>query len=192
MLLTNYGANTPYDPTQAGGAPAAGNQPVGWDTWTSLYGRYTPVSSKISIRLADMSSDVGSVEFCIALTDSSTLKGITEISQLVGEPIKKSKRKMFGNPERYTANFNGASLTYSAKTFWNVSDLFINGASTQNAAGQVADVDSDIAVNYKAYYHFCLQAVNPAVDITAINGIVRIDYMVLFYQSPEHEDAAES
>lgn len=191
ILMDNYGANTPFDPTQTGGAPAAGMQPVGWDEAAAAYGRYIPISSRITWKLADMSSDVGSVMFQCFLSDSSTMKGITELTQATGEPLKKSRLKMFGNPERYSVNFRGGTLTYSAKKFWGISDLILRGAGT-NPYLQAEAVTNDLSANGKAYYHLCIQAVNPTVDITDITGIVSVDYVVYFFNNLEHQDAAES
>lgn len=191
ILMDTYGANTPFDPSQTGGAPGADMQPVGWDQLALAYGRYTPVSSKITWQLCDMSSDVGSCMFQCYLSYSSTLKGITDIIQATGEPLKKSRLKVFGNPERYSVNFRGGKLTYSAKKFWNVSDLFNQGIGG-NPHLQSASTGNDITANGKAYYHLCLQAINPAIDLTDIFGIVKISYIVIFHDWLEHEDQAEA
>lgn len=172
LLNTNqrFLANGLFDPNVALG----GHQPMGFDTWASLYNRYVVLGSKIRCEVAlDDVGQNGGMYAGIFLDDDGTavygsLTGLVE--------ARKGSHVTCTNQRRpqYT------SAKYSARQFHNITDIKDN----MYTIGSVVTGDpSD-----KAYYVVWGESVKSAQS-NSYTALVIIDYIVEF---SEPKDLAQS
>lgn len=161
-LLDSYtfSANSIHDPNVTG----VGHQPMGHDTWASLYNHYVVLGSKITIKVAPKivasTSMVG-----VLLTDAATPP--YSDSDTYQEARKGSVRMISeeqGKPVTLVSKF-------SAKKFFNVKDVKDN----VNRLG----ADSNVSPTEQAYYIIWVQSKSGTINAD-YTVIVQIDYIVSY------------
>lgn len=158
-VVNNYvfRANSGFDPDWSG----SGHQPMGWDTWTSLYNEYVVIGSRINVRWKQ--SLVGTYAG-VFLSASPTL-GYTTASEMI-EAQKGTTRLL--SPQREAGR---SFATYSAKKFYNIKDIKDNtdrlGASTGANPAE------------GAYFQIWSQAADSSSEFSLLADVL-IEYIILF------------
>lgn len=155
-----FRANSVYDPDFT----SAGHQPMGYDNWALLYNHYVVVGCKISIKsvggqtIAPTAGAMG-----IYISDDTALPYTTL------DGFVEAKRGVY-RTMTYQRNTVNMSTTFSAKKFFNVSDLKDNytrlGATVGANPAEVAMLN---------VYYFDLEG-----NTTQQRAQVTIDYIVDF------------
>ncbi len=164
-----FSANSIHDPNVTG----IGHQPMGHDTWASLYNHYVVLGSKVTIRIAPgnikSSSMVG-----VLLTDAST-PPYTEASTF--QEARKGSVRLIAEEQGKAVIL---SSKFSAKRFFNVKDVKDNV--------QRLGADSNVSPTEQAYYIVWAQS-QTATFSANYTCVVQIDYIVAY---SEPKDLQES
>lgn len=162
--FASFRANSVYDPDQSSG----GHQPMSYDQWSIFYPSWSVVGSKISVKLL---STAGSVEvpciFGVALNNATTLPSSWTQENLLEQPDVSWKLipgSGISNPLR-------VGLKYSAKKWWGINAITDNDELWGSTNGNPA---------YQTYYNIFAAAADGGSNVSALYGIVTIDYLVLF------------
>lgn len=156
------------DPDQTG----TGHQPMGYDTWTSLYNHYVVLGAKISVQtIADGTADSMTGVY---ITDSTGAPAYSDWTGFI--EARKGTTKMIASSQVRPVRTYGK---YSAKKFFNVKDVRDNldrlGAAVTANPGE------------EAYFTVWFQALGGAT--LSATHLVTIDYIVEF---SEPKDLAQS
>lgn len=164
-----WSANSAYDPYYSG----VGHQPMGFDTWTSLYNHYVVLGSKCTVQYTPSTNPSNATYVGCYLTDSFTPPYSTYTSFMESQ---KGSTKIV--PRNSTDN-TVVQQKFSAKNFFNVTDV------KDNIARLGAAVNTNPTEG--AYYMCWVQTVDG--DTQVMNLVVMIDYIVSF---SEPKDLAQS
>jgi len=158
-----FRANSLFDPDQTG----AGHQPMGRDTWATLYNHYVVLGSKITIEASQQEAS-GSVSNIAAvgvyLNDSITI-AYTDMTEYA--EARRGQYKLVNSRQTKPAKL---SNSFSAKNFFNITDVKDN----KSEIGALVGFNPTEA----AYYHVWGQTMDSST--TVITYIVTIDYIVSF------------
>jgi len=108
-----FRCNSAYDPNYT----FSGHQPMGWDTWTSLYNQYIVTGSSISIKVLSNQSNTAPCVMGCYVTDGSTV-GYTTPSEFI--EAKRGTFKVFNHQAGRSINLY---VPFNTKRFFNVTDV---------------------------------------------------------------------
>lgn len=165
-----FRANSCFDPNQTG----VGHQPSGYDQWSLFYNNYVVLSCKMSAKfLWDVSEPVTPLTCGVFLSDDST------------NPTLYSNIKELGRGQQRDLAPNAGSTIcrtyYSAKRFWNITDVKDN-VKRIGADVSANPTDDCVAVVYA-------QSTDYAATSSPVCVVVTMDFDVLF---SEPKDLAQS
>lgn len=162
-VITNYSANSIYDPDVTGG----GHQPIGHDQWAEFYNHYVVIGSKIRVTITGDDSTATIPTFiCIILDDTAgSFSSLPNILEQGGARY----RLLSGEPQ----NVRPTSVTsvFSAKRFFNIKDVSDN----VDRIGAPFGVDALDG----AYFQVVSGTTTGAAASLTRYYIVEIDYLVL-------------
>lgn len=167
-----YSATNLFDPTVAAG----GHQPLGYDSLTPIYDRWTVLGAKATIRFVsgDDSSNGCNMVYCYINDDS----GAVLTYDTVLEQNKGVVRTLTSaNAKQTTAIVQ----KFSTKKFFGVADVKDNAQLKGHSAGT--------APENNAYFVVGAQGIQSGANPTAINCNIVIDYIVMW---TERKDLAQS
>lgn len=154
LVNHNFRANGTFDPDVSG----IGHQPMGFDIWTPLYNHMIVLSSKISVKVLTRGGQTSIAG--IFLNDDSVMPYTTF------EGYLEAKR---GVQQTITPGFpNRMSTTFSAKRFFNVTDLKDNFGRLGSNVG----LNPTEQAVFSVYYQDLTGATNTCTFITTIDYIV--------------------
>lgn len=153
-------ANGMFDPDITG----IGHQPRGFDQFATLYGHYTVLGAKITVRAHTRNANVYDQIFCVALkADSPTFSDMNDY--LEGRNVK--SKMLDAGP---SAMGKQIVMNFSAKRFFGKKDIL--GDDLYRAAFSANPTE-------RAYFHIACAPIQ-AVDAANIDLDIRIDYIAAF------------
>jgi len=157
-----FRANSCHDPDYTG----TGHQPMGWDTWKSLYNHYVVVGAKITC--TPLSDTLGNSPFVVGvyLSDNVSLA----YTSWYGFKEARKGTQILLNGGAGNTRTQTAMSKFSAKKFYNVKDVKDN----YDRLGALTDDNPSESAYFNIYY----QQVNSVTDTK--NILVTIDYIVDF------------
>lgn len=164
-----FSANGVYDPNISG----SGHQPMGYDTWATLFNHYVVRGSKINVQVTSNGTVPNPAYFGLYLTDDSSAP-YTSYSEFI-----EAKRGMYKLLPQDSNRAIYLSNKFSAKRFFNVTDIKDN----------LDRLGSDVTANpsEQAYFMLWVQTTNATTQ--AVNAVVTIDYIVEY---SEPKDLSQS
>lgn len=163
-----FRANSIYDPYQSG----IGHQPMGFDTWSSIYNHYVVLGAKISVKTLHTAQDDAITG--IYLTDESTTPTYVDYTGFM--EARRGTTRMISSNQIKPAYTLGK---YSTKKFFNVTDVKDN---FDRLGSLVTTNPTD-----QAYWVLWFQALNAAT--VGATHIVTIDYIVEFSEPKDMEQS---
>lgn len=158
MGTTIFRANSIHDPDYTG----VGHQPMGHDTWQTLYNHYVVLGSKISVRLLPSATNASPAIAGIYLSDGSTAPYLT------GTTFIEAKKGTFSTFVPDQSRPKNLVSKFSAKKFFNVKDVKDNIPTLGSSFG---NTPSDAS-----YYQLWYQTLDGSTE--SIQAVVTIDYIV--------------
>lgn len=107
-----FRASSIHDPDYT----TTGHQPMGHDTWQTLYDYYTVISSKITVKFAEDAATKGLATYCGIYLQDQTPPLYTDVNNL----IENNGNCKINIDQRVPIVINDY---YSAKKFWNLKDI---------------------------------------------------------------------
>ena len=156
-----FRANSLFDPNVTGG----GHQPMTFDQMSVFYNHYVVSGAKITVK-AYSTDDAASVPTLVGVMlndDTTTPSNFTEVLE------QRKGRYTIVNPSQKAVT---VSQTYSAKKFFNITDI------KDNLTRIGAAIDKDPVDD--AYFTIYALPMNGSTDTGAFNCIVTIDYTAHF------------
>lgn len=159
LISRVFGCNNIFDPDVTGG----GHQPMGHDTWATLYNHYTVIGSKMMISVAPSSGNNSPGMVGIYITDGAAVP-YTSAAEF-REARKGGMRSM--DPNQKTVRM---AAKFSPKKFFNITDMKDN----------TTRVGAAIGANplEQAYYNIWYQTLDASSGGIYVN--LTIDYLVVF------------
>lgn len=155
-----FSANSIFDPNITG----VGHQPMGHDTWQTLYNHYCVTSSKMTIKLIPKDNPTTSVVGAF-ITDAQASPYSNSDDY---QEARKGSTRLIGQKQASPVTLTSS---YSAKKFFNVHDIKDNFSRLGGTFGS-NPVE-------QAYYKLWVQSADALSDPTFI-AVVQIDYNVIF------------
>lgn len=158
-----YRANGLFDPY----VPLGGHQPMGYDTWATLYNHYVVTGSKITVQVqSSVNPALNSTVVGLYLADDTSVP----YSSITGfMEANKGTYRIMSNTQTRPAT---CTSTFSAKKYFNLTDVKDN--VTRLGSNVVSDPDEQA---FFVIYHAPTYQGNATLSL---NLIVTIEYMVHF------------
>lgn len=170
--LANYAfsANSCFKPNVG----AAGHQPMNFDMWSELYGKYIVVGSKITVtfNFGTVAQADGVVYGCILSDDTTYSNNVITVME------QGLTRYKIANANSFKPQAIKAICGFSCKKFFNITNPTDN-LTTLGAA--VTDNPS----NQAYFVIFCGPTPASTIDLTSVMATVSIDYIVIFSEPKE-------
>lgn len=157
LSTTKFRAGGVFDPRFASG----GHQPMAFDQWASLFNHYVTVGSKCTVTFSP-NTDVNTMVGVYVDSTTTTYNSWIEFAE-----AKMGYQKMIADDERTKI----ISVNYSAKKFFNLTDIKDN--VTRLGAAVTENPDED------AFFIVYIQATDEATTVV-VQAKVQIDYIVDF------------
>lgn len=172
-----FRCNGPYDPDQSG----IGHQPMGYDAWSAIYGRYVVVGAKIGVRMTQMHAEmepIGAAE--LPMVAGITVDDDASFLSTASEAIERGT-STFRHFVNLNANGKSISMTkaWSAKKWFHVAN--IKDVETMGSA-----VDS--LPSRQAFFIIWVGPTDANSEYLDTELEVTIEYLVLFTQ-PKDQSA---
>lgn len=159
-----FRANSIFDPR----ANTGGHQPMGYDTWASLYNHYVVLGAKITV-LVGAANGADNGQFTIYTSDDLVIP-YTDSTGFI--EAKRGSTKMITNARNQVK----LTSTFSAKKFFNITDVKDNFDRVGSTVG-----DNPPEQSYFNLIYQDLTGSTTTVQFTAI-----IDYIVAFSEPKDH------
>lgn len=154
-----FRANSIYDPNYTG----AGHQPMGHDTWETLFNHYTVTGSKINIHVIPDSTNTTNGR-CGLILQAGPALPYTNVNAMI-----EAKMGMYRNIGFKEGKASIMTQKYSARKFFNVSDV-----------KDVGKLGSAFGSNPSEEAYFLIWYADQESATSSIRVTVTIDYIVQF------------
>jgi len=118
-----FRCNSCYDPNYT----FSGHQPMGWDTWTSLYNQYIVTASSINIKVLANQANTAPCAIGCYVTDGTAV-GYTTPSEFI-----EAKRGTYRIFNLQAGNSTNLYVPFNTKRFFNVTDVKDNQVNLGSA-----------------------------------------------------------